>query len=400
MFNTIEEAIYDLRSGKMIIVTDDEDRENEGDLVMAAEAVKAEDINFMVKHGGGLICLPVIKDRLRELNLDMMVESNTDSLQTAFTVSIDSADAKTGISAHERAETIQKVLRSQYKAGDFTKPGHIFPLAYKEGGVLRRAGHTEAAVDLAKLAGFYPAGVICEIMNEDGSMARVPDLIKYKEKHDLKMISIADLIQYRRQHESMVELVSETKMPTKHGDFIAKGFVNKINGEHHIALCMGDINTTDDILVRVHSECLTGDAFGSERCDCGDQLDEALYRIAHKCQGVLLYMRQEGRGIGLINKLKAYHLQDQGMDTVEANHALGFHDDLREYGIGAEILYQLGVRNIRLMTNNPQKVKGLEGFGLNILSREPIIIHHNQNNKEYLETKVHKMGHLMNIENN
>lgn len=399
-FNTIEEAIYDICNGKMVIVTDDEDRENEGDLVMAAEAVNAEAINFMAKHGRGLICMPIIKSRLKELGIEMMVNNNSDVNKTAFTVSIDAADSTTGISARERAATIKKVLQSRYTAKDFTKPGHVFPLEYREGGVLTRAGHTEAAVDLARLAGFYPAGVICEIMNEDGSMARVPDLIKYKKKHGLKMINIADLIKYRRQHESLVDLVSETFMPTKHGNFKALGFVNKMNGEHHVALTMGEINPQDEILVRVHSECLTGDAFGSQRCDCGAQLDEAMYRIAHKGQGIVLYMRQEGRGIGLINKLKAYHLQDMGMDTVEANHALGFEDDLREYGIGAEILSKLGARKIRLMTNNPKKIAGLEGFGLKVVKREPIIIHQTPNNKYYLDTKACKMGHLLNVENN
>lgn len=399
-FNTIEEAIHDIGNGKMVIITDDEDRENEGDLVMAAEMVNTEAINFMAKQGGGLICMPIIADRLKELEIGMMVFDNTDIHKTAFTVSIDAADSTTGISAHERAATIKKVVQSKYTAKDFNKPGHIFPLEYREGGVLSRAGHTEAAVDLAKLAGFYPAGVICEIMNEDGSMARIPDLIKYKEKHQLKMINIADLIKYRRQNESLIELVSETEMPTKYGKFKALGFVNKMNGEHHIALTMGEINPEDEILVRVHSECLTGDVFGSQRCDCGDQLDEAMHRIAQKGQGILLYMRQEGRGIGLINKIRAYNLQDHGMDTVEANLALGFKEDLRDYGIGAEILSGLGARKIRLMTNNPKKIAGLEGFGLIVTKREPIIIHHNQNNKYYLDTKAHKMGHLLNIENN
>lgn len=400
IFNTIEEAIHDIGNGKMVIVTDDEDRENEGDLVMAAEAVNAESINFMATQGRGLICMPIIGDRLKELEIETMVANNSDANKTAFTVSIDAADSKTGISAFERAATIKKVLHSKYTASDFTKPGHVFPLEYCEGGVLTRAGHTEAAVDLAKLSGYYPAGVICEIMNDDGSMARIPDLIKYKEKYGLKMINIADLIKYRRQNENLIEEVSVTEMPTKHGKFKARGFVNKMNGEHHIALTMGDINARDEILVRVHSECLTGDAFGSLRCDCGAQLDEAMYRIAQKGQGVLLYMRQEGRGIGLINKLKAYHLQDLGMDTVEANHALGFQDDLRDYGVGAEILYKIGVRKIRLMTNNPKKIAGLEGFGLTITKREPIIIKQNENNKVYLDTKERKMGHLFSIVNN
>jgi len=354
----------------------------------------------MATHGRGLICTPMTSDRLNALGIDSMVQNNTDPHNTAFTVSVDAKETKTGISAFERADTIKKVLHSKYTAKDFNKPGHIFPLEYCKGGVLTRAGHTEAAVDLAKLSGFYPAGVICEIMNEDGSMARIPDLIKYKEKYGLKMINIADLIKYRRKNENLIEEVSVTEMPTKHGNFKARGFVNKLNGEHHIALTMGDINAMDEILVRVHSECLTGDAFGSQRCDCGAQLDEAMYRIAQKGQGILLYMRQEGRGIGLINKLKAYHLQDLGMDTVEANHALGFQDDLRDYGVGAEILCKLGVRKIRLMTNNPKKIAGLEGFGLTITKREPIIIMQNENNKVYLDTKESKMGHLFKIENN
>ncbi len=397
IFNTIEEAIEDIRIGKMVIITDDENRENEGDLVMAAEKVTPEAINFMAKHACGLICMPIIKSRLEELEIEQMVKHNTDSHETAFAVSVDAANCRTGISAYERASTIQQLIDPISKPSNFNKPGHIFPLAYKEGGVLTRAGHTEASVDLAKLAGLYPAGVICEIMNEDGSMARIPDLIKYKEKHHLKMISIADLIKYMRKKNDLVEKVSETKMPTKHGDFIAHGFINKINGEHHVALIMGNINPDEEVLVRVHSECLTGDVFGSQRCDCGEQLDEAMNRIAKKGQGVLLYMRQEGRGIGLINKLKAYRLQDEGMDTVEANHALGFKDDLRDYGIGAEILSMLGVKKIRLMTNNPKKISGLEGFGLIISSREQIFMNHNENNKFYLDTKSKKMGHLYTV---
>lgn len=395
IFNTIEEAIKDIRAGKMVIITDDEDRENEGDLVMAAEKVTPSDINFMAKHGGGLICMPIIAERLKELNINKMVDENTDPNKTAFTVSIDAAGSTTGISAHERAATILKVLDKNASDKDFNKPGHIFPLECKKGGVLNRAGHTEAAVDLAKLANLYPAGVICEIMNDDGSMARVTDLINYKEKHNLKMISIAELIQYRRRNESLVDMVSETRMPTKHGYFKAFTFVNKINNEHHIALTKGNINENDEILVRVHSECLTGDVFGSRRCDCGDQLHEAMKRIADNGQGILLYMRQEGRGIGLVNKMKAYHLQDNGMDTVEANIALGFPDDLRDYGIGAEILSKLGAKKIRLMTNNPQKIAGLKGYGLQIVARESIIICHNDDNDFYLNTKAKRMGHMI-----
>jgi 3,4-dihydroxy 2-butanone 4-phosphate synthase/GTP cyclohydrolase II len=399
IFNTIEEAIEDIRNGKMVIITDDENRENEGDLVMAAEMVNVESINFMAKHGCGLICMPIIKSRLEELGIGQMVSNNTDSHETAFTISVDAANCTTGISAHERASTIQQLIDPSFVSSNFNKPGHVFPLEYKNGGVLSRAGHTEASVDLAKLADLYPAGVICEIMNEDGSMARLPDLIKYKEKHQLKLINIADLIKYRRERTTLVEKVSETKMPTKHGNFTAHSFVNKINGEDHIALTMGDVNSSDEILVRVHSECLTGDVFRSQRCDCGDQLEEALQRIAQKGRGVLLYMRQEGRGIGLVNKLKAYKLQDEGLDTVEANHALGFKDDLRDYGIGAEILSLLGIKKIRLMTNNPKKISGLEGFGLVVSSREPIFVNCNENNQFYLDTKSKKMGHLFTIVN-
>ncbi len=396
IFNTIEEAIEDIRQGKMVVVVDDERRENEGDLVMAAEKVTPQSINFMAKYGGGLVCMPIIKERLAELNIGMMVSENTDTHKTAFTVSIDAAGTKTGISAHERAFTIKKVIDPESGSEDFTKPGHVFPLEYKKGGVLVRAGHTEAAVDLATLSGLYPAGVICEIMNEDGSMARVPELIEYVKKHDLKLITIADLINYRRKHEKLVERVSEVSLPTKYGSFNAVGYQDKISQEEHIALVMGDVNSGEPVLVRVHSECLTGDVFGSQRCDCGEQLNMALKRISQEGRGILLYMRQEGRGIGLLNKLKAYHLQDSGMDTVEANEALGFPADLRDYGIGAEILADLGVKELRLMTNNPKKISGINGFGLTIIERIPIEIHHNENNYFYLETKRVKFGHMLN----
>ena len=394
-FNTIEEAIEDIKQGKMVIVVDDERRENEGDLVMAASKVTASAINFMAKHGGGLICMPITGKRLKQLEIGMMVEKNTDIHKTAFTVSIDAATSTTGISAQERAKTIKRVIDPEATPSDFNRPGHVFPLEYRKGGVLIRAGHTEAAVDLAKLAGLFPAGVICEIMNEDGTMARVPDLIKYKEEFGLKLITIADLIEYRRRTEIMVEKVSEAKLPTKFGEFEAHGYQNKITGEHHIALTMGDITDGTPILARVHSECLTGDVFGSKRCDCGEQLDEAMKKIADEGRGILLYMRQEGRGIGLLNKLKAYHLQDEGMDTVEANHALGFPADMRDYGIGAEILADLGAKQLRLMTNNPKKISGIYGFGLKIVERIPLMINHNEVNQFYLETKVKKMGHIL-----
>jgi len=393
MFNTIEEAIQELRKGNMVIVVDDEDRENEGDLLMAAEMVKPEHINFMAKYGRGLICVPMLKERLDELNIKSMVANNTDPKETAFTVSVDSVRSTTGISAHERAQTIQHLLEKDAKPNDLSRPGHIFPLVAKDGGVLVRTGHTEASVDLARLAGFYPAGVICEIMNEDGTMARVPDLIEYAEKFDLKLITIKDLVEYRHKKEVLVEKVTEAKLPTKYGDFQMIGFINKINGEHHVALVKGDVRTDEPVLVRVHSECLTGDAFGSLRCDCGDQMQEALRRIEEEGRGVLLYMRQEGRGIGLINKIKAYALQDQGMDTVEANLALGFEEDLRDYGIGAQILYFLGLRKVKLMTNNPKKIIGLSGFGIEVIGKESIQIECNANNEFYMKTKKEKMGH-------
>ncbi|MFU8843877.1 MAG: bifunctional 3,4-dihydroxy-2-butanone-4-phosphate synthase/GTP cyclohydrolase II [Bacteroidales bacterium] len=398
-FNTIEEALEDIRRGKMVVVVDDKRRENEGDLIMAAEMVTPQAINFMAKHGGGLICLPIIKERLKELGIGMMVTENTDTHKTAFTVSVDAAETKTGISAHERAMTIKKIIDPNSKAGDFNKPGHIFPLEYKEGGVLVRAGHTEAAVDLAKLAGLYPAGVICEIMNEDGSMARVPELKAYIKTHNLKLITIADLITYRRRHEKLVERVSEVKLPTKYGVFKAIGYRDKITNEEHIALVMGEITGDEPVLTRVHSECLTGDVFKSKRCDCGEQLSEALMRISIEKKGILLYMRQEGRGIGLLNKLKAYHLQDNGMDTVEANEALGFPADLRDYGIGAEILADLGARELRLMTNNPKKISGIFGFGLKVVERIPIEIHQTKENQFYLSTKKVKLGHMLNMNN-
>ncbi len=397
-FNTIEEAIEDIRKGKMIVVVDDEDRENEGDLVIAAEKVTPHIINFMVKNGGGLICLPLTRERLEELHIERMVAKNTDPNKTAFTVSIDASECTTGISAHERALTVKKVLDTKATAKDFTRPGHIFPIEYKEGGVLIRAGHTEASIDLAKLAGLYPAGVICEIMNEDGTMARVPELMKYVKKHNLKFITIADLIIYRRKAETLVQRISVVDMPTKYGDFTAYSYMSKISKENHMALVKGKVNDGEPVLVRVHSECLTGDVFGSLRCDCGEQLAEAMKRISMAGRGVFLYMRQEGRGIGFINKMKAYSLQDEGMDTVEANHALGFPADLRDYGTGAEILADLGIKKIRLLTNNPKKISGIEGFGLEIVERISIQMHSNSRNLKYLKTKKEKMGHILNFQ--
>ncbi|MFH1159815.1 MAG: bifunctional 3,4-dihydroxy-2-butanone-4-phosphate synthase/GTP cyclohydrolase II [bacterium] len=394
-FNTIPEAIEDIRSGRMIVVVDDEDRENEGDLVIAAEKATPETINFMAKFGGGLICLPATRERLEELHIERMVAKNTDPNRTAFTVSIDAAECTTGISAQERALTIGKVLDPNSTPKDFTRPGHIFPIEYREGGVLVRAGHTEASVDLARLAGLYPAGVICEIMNEDGSMARIPQLVEYCKKYKLKMVTIADLIDYRRKTEKLILCNAVVDLPTSYGLFRAYSYQSKLTGEDHLALVKGDITNGGPVLVRVHSECLTGDVFGSQRCDCGEQLDMALRRISEEGRGVLLYMRQEGRGIGLVNKLKAYNLQDQGLDTVEANNALGLPADMRDYGIGAEILADLGIHQIRLLTNNPKKISGIEGFGLEIVERIPIEVKHNKNNWLYLKTKRDKMGHML-----
>lgn len=397
-FNTIEDAIKDIKEGKIIIVIDNPDRENEGDLLMAAEKVTGESINFMAKYGRGLICMPVEEKRLKKLKIGPMVEKNTDNHETAFTVAIDHIDTTTGISAFERALTIQKVLDESSKPDEFRRPGHVFPLIAKKGGVLERNGHTEAAVDLPKLAGLKGAGVICEIMKDDGTMARTSDLIKFANEHNLKIITIKDLIEYRRkmeEKETLVERVVETKMPTRYGDFKMFGFINKLNGEHHVALVKGEINEKNEVLTRVHSECLTGDALGSKRCDCGEQYDAAMKRIAEEGCGILLYMRQEGRGIGLINKLKAYSLQDKGFDTVEANEMLGFPADMRSYDVAAAILKDLGVSKVNLMTNNPRKIDGLERYGIEIVNRVPIKMNHNEKNEFYLQTKKEKLGHIL-----
>ncbi|NUO79493.1 bifunctional 3,4-dihydroxy-2-butanone-4-phosphate synthase/GTP cyclohydrolase II [candidate division KSB1 bacterium] len=395
-FNTIEEAIADYRAGKILIVVDDDDRENEGDFCCAAEKVTPQHINFMAKHGRGLICVPMTAGRLNELDLHMMVADNTASLGTNFTVSVDAKrNTSTGISAHDRAETIRQLLAPETRSHDLARPGHIFPLRAQEGGVLTRAGHTEAVVDLARLAGLYPAGVLCEIMDDDGSMARVPALMKLAREFNLKIITIRDLIEFRRHKEKLVRRVASTRLPSRYGEFMLHVYESDIEDNHHIAIVKGEVATGEPTLVRVHSQCLTGDILGSLRCDCGDQLAHALTRIEQEGRGVLLYMRQEGRGIGLANKVKAYALQDQGKDTVEANEALGFKADLRHYGIGAQILYDLGIRKIRLLTNNPKKIVGLEGYGLEVVERVPIEIPANPANLRYLETKRDKLGHLI-----
>jgi 3,4-dihydroxy 2-butanone 4-phosphate synthase/GTP cyclohydrolase II len=395
---SIPEAIEDIKAGKFVIIVDDEDRENEGDLVMAAEKVTPEAINFMAKYAKGLICMPIIGERLEELKIPLMVHDNTSLHGTAFTVSVEARyNVTTGISAHDRAATIKAILDPGTKPEDLARPGHMFPLQAKEGGVLVRAGHTEAVVDLARLAGLYPAGIICEIMAEDGTMARLPQLEVMAAEHGLNIASIADLIAYRRRHEKLVKRVAEARLPTKYGEFTVIAYKSIIDPDEHIALVKGEVDGETPVLVRVHSQCTTGDVFASLRCDCGEQVAMALSAIAAEGRGVFLYMRQEGRGIGLHNKLRAYALQDQGLDTVEANTALGFPPDLRHYGIGAQILIDLGVRNMRLLTNNPKKVIGLEGYGLKVVETVPIVAQPTPENIHYLEVKREKMGHIFDI---
>lgn len=394
-FNTIEEALEELRNGRMVVVVDDEDRENEGDLVMGASKATPEAINFMIRHARGLVCAPLTSRRVRELDLPQMVTQNTDSHCTAFTVSVDAGSCKTGISAFERAQTVKALIDPETKPSDLKRPGHIFPLEAMDGGVLRRAGHTEAAVDLASLAGLEPAGVICEIINEDGSMARLPQLTEFCMEHGLKLVSIADLINYRMKKEKLVWRSASAELPTEFGKFKVIVYDNNIDNLSHLALVYGEIEPDTPTLVRVHSECLTGDVFASIRCDCGNQLHRAMKQIAESGSGAVIYMRQEGRGIGLINKIRAYELQDSGKDTVEANEALGFAADLRDYGVGAQIMVDIGLKKIRLLTNNPRKVKGLEGYGIDIVERVSLEVEPCEYNSSYLLTKKAKLGHFL-----
>ena len=397
-FDAIEDAIDAIRRGELIVMVDDEDRENEGDLICAAEKVTPEIINFMAKHARGLICMPTDAKRVQQLNLPLMVTENTSGQGTNFTVTIEAATGvTTGISAHDRAHTIQVAMAPDARPSDLWRPGHIFPLLAQEGGVLRRAGHTEAAVDLARLAGLRPGGVVCEIMNEDGSMARYPELREFADTHKLPLVTIADFIEYRKRTETLVEKKAEALLPTEHGEFRVIGFQSTLDDSDYVALVKGTWEPDEPVLVRVHSECLTGDVFGSFRCDCGPQLEEAMRMVEQEGKGVILYLPQEGRGIGLINKLLAYHLQDEGADTVEANSRLGFKDDLRDYGMGAQMLYLLGVRRMRLMTNNPRKIVGVQGHGLEVVERVSLQIEANPRNESYLQVKKSKLGHLLNI---
>ncbi|MEI0530842.1 bifunctional 3,4-dihydroxy-2-butanone-4-phosphate synthase/GTP cyclohydrolase II [Brachyspira pilosicoli] len=395
VYSTIDEALEDLRNGKIIIVSDDEDRENEGDLICAAEFATTENINFMATYAKGLICMPMSKEITNKLNLNQMVTKNTDNHETAFTVSIDHIDTTTGISAVERSITALKVVDENSKPEDFRRPGHMFPLLAKEGGVLVRMGHTEATVDLMRLAGLKECGLCCEIMKDDGDMMRKNDLIEFSKKHNLKMITVSALIDYRKKNEDLMELYAKAKMPTKYGEFEILTFVNKITKQHHVVLTMGDISDGEDVLCRVHSECLTGDALGSRRCDCGEQYNYAMRAIAEEGRGIMVYMRQEGRGIGLVNKLKAYELQDKGLDTVDANRALGFRDDMREYYEAYQMLKKLGIKSVRIMTNNPEKIKHLENYGLEIEERIPIQIEATEYDLFYLQTKKERMGHIL-----
>ena len=394
-FAAVEDAIEDIRQGKMLVVVDDEDRENEGYLIVAADHVTPEDINFMATYAKGLICTPVDGARLDELDIPQMVANNTDNHETAFTVSVDAYDTETGISAYERCQTVKRLIDPQSRPSSFRRPGHVFPLRTVPGGVLRRAGHTEATTDLARLAGLYPAGLCCEIMDDDGHMMRTPRLMEFAEKHGLRMITVKALIEYRKRTETFIKRVADVDFPSKYGHFRIKAYESTLDGKCHLAVVKGEVAKRENVLVRVHSECLTGDALGSLRCDCGEQLAAALRRIEQEGCGVVLYMRQEGRGIGLANKMRAYALQDQGKDTVEANVLLGFAPDLRDYGIGAQILADLGLTTIRLLTNNPAKRAGLEGHGLKIVERVPLEVHANKFNRRYLTVKKLKMGHLL-----
>jgi 3,4-dihydroxy 2-butanone 4-phosphate synthase/GTP cyclohydrolase II len=395
-FATIEEAIEDIRRGRMVVVVDDENRENEGDLTIAAQFVTPEAINFMTKEGRGLICLALTPERCDELGLDLMAAKNESAFETAFTVSIEAREGvTTGISAHDRARTIQVAIDPQAAPRDIVQPGHVFPLKARAGGVLERVGQTEAAVDLARLAGLNPAGVICEIMNDDGTMARVPDLVGYCERHELKMVTVADLVAYRRRHDKLIERVVATTLPTAFGEFVAVGYRSLIDNKHHVALVKGEVSGKEDVLVRVHSECLTGDVFHSLRCDCGEQLESALAMIEQEGTGVLLYLSQEGRGIGLLNKLRAYKLQEEGLDTVDANLRLGLPADLRDYGIGAQILVDLGLSSIRILTNNPKKISGMAGYGLSVTDQIPIQHMPNPHNEAYLRAKRDRLGHIL-----